>query len=114
MSIPRPCLPNVGDGALSRRKSGKDASGTNAGHTFNNVSRGCHKSFDLELFSVLRGLGTDLRAWNTPHNQSRIDISESLPKEQEIPLPQMHQDQQPEPHTRASSSRISGVFSSGK
>ena len=63
--------------------------------------------------------GPDLRAGNKSRNQSRIDVSETLPKEQETPLPQMHQDQRKllqklEPLAGTSDPRMDGVFPSRK
>ena len=63
--------------------------------------------------------GPDLRSGNKSHNQSRVDVSEPLPKEQEIPLPQIHQDQRrlpqkPEPLAGTLDPRMDGVFPSCK
>jgi len=63
--------------------------------------------------------GPDLRSGNKSRNQSHVDVSEPLPKEQEIPLPQMHQDQQKplqklEPLAGTSDPRMDGVFPSRK
>ena len=60
--------------------------------------------------------GPDLRSGNQSRNQSHIDISETLPKEQEIPPPQDQRKpaQEPKKHTRAPGSRIDGEFPSGR
>ena len=63
--------------------------------------------------------GPDLRAGNQSRNQSRVDVSETLPKEQEIPLPQMHEDQRKlpqklEPLAGTSGPRMDGGFPSCK
>jgi len=95
-------LQNTDDAAPPKPESEQDASGTNVGRGVDNSVGRCCTSPDLDLSSVIRATGSSLQPVKQSHNQSRTDGHEPLPKDQELPLPQTHQDKRKPPPGRTS------------
>ena len=109
-------LPNMYDGALSRRESIHDASGANVGRTTDNASRRRRALPDPKPFRLPREAGPDLQTGNQSYDQSHTYVNKTPLKARGTPLTQAHRHrqkppQEPEPHNRPLDPRTDSVLS---
>ena len=97
----------------TERTSRRDTTRANAGYATRNTSRQYSAFPSLERILIFWGPGRDLRTGNESRNQSRTDLSKSLPKNHEPPLPQTRQQQEsrgPNEHAGASNPQMNSAF----